>query len=113
MHWSGSWRGFWQQPLYGRQLMRDLVLTFAGGKVQGSGIDLIGLFTFQGEYDDQGNVTLIKRYIGRHSVLYQGRFDGEGTIFGQWSIGTQWTGPFALSPNLPRSLDDGPIQDIS
>lgn len=112
MHFSGSWRGFWEQRFYGRQLMHDLVLHFSDGKVKGSGVDVIGPFTFQGEYDGEGNVAMIKRYVGRHNVLYRGRFDGEGTIFGQWSIGTQWTGPFALSPNLPRSVD-GPIQDIS
>jgi hypothetical protein len=113
MHWSGSWRGFWEQQQYGRQLMRDLVLTFTDGKVKGSGVDVIGPFTFEGDYDNEGNVTLVKQYTGRHNVLYQGRFDGEGTIFGRWSISPYWAGPFALSPNLTRALDDGPITDIS
>jgi hypothetical protein len=78
--------------------MRDLVLHFGDGHVDGSGIDIVGRFNFQGHYDHEGNVVLIKLYLGRHQVLYTGRYDGEGTIFGEWSIGELWRGPFALRP---------------
>jgi hypothetical protein len=77
--------------------MRDLVLRFAGGVVEGEGRDVIGAFTFSGAYDEQGRVSMIKQYIGKHSVLYVGSYDGEGTIFGHWAIGAS-TGPFALTP---------------
>ena len=30
---------------------------------------------------------MVKLFLGRHRVLYRGRYDGEGTIHGTWSIG--------------------------
>jgi hypothetical protein len=87
--------------------MRDLVLHFGDGQVDGSGIDIVGRFSFQGQFDQAGNVVLVKQYLGRHRVLYAGRYDGEGTIFGEWSIGELWRGPFALRPEkftVPASV---------
>src|SRR4051794_34784171 len=98
MYPSGAWRGYWEQAGYGRQPMHDLVLRFGGGQVEGSGRDCIGRFTFAGTYDDRGSVTLVKQYVGRHRVQYQGTYDGEGTIYGRWSIYDVYSGPFALSP---------------
>lgn len=112
MYPSGEWKGFWDQAIFGRQEMRGLVLRFAGGAVEGEGRDVIGPFTFCGRYDGQGHVTLVKQYLGRHEVLYQGRYDGEGTIFGQWSIDELWTGKFALSPVRTRPATDAPIEPL-
>jgi hypothetical protein len=98
--------------MWGRQPMRDLVLTFDGGTVQGLGRDVIGRFTFEGTYDDRGNIRMVKQYLGKHQVLYEGTYDGEGTIFGRWSIGPLVSGPFALSPARGR-VDPGlPIEDL-
>jgi hypothetical protein len=93
--------------------MHDLVLRFADGRIEGEGIDIIGRFTFAGEYDRTGSVTLVKKYLGRHQVLYQGSYDGEGTIFGEWSIDTFWRGPFALSPERFAVAADAPIISVS
>jgi hypothetical protein len=111
MYPSGSWRGYWEQPLWGRQPMRDLTLRFAEGVVEGEGRDVIGRFTFRGNYDDRGAVRMVKQYLGRHAVLYQGIYDGEGTIFGQWSIG-ELRGPFALSPAGVRGDPEAPIEEL-
>jgi hypothetical protein len=109
---SGAWRGYWDQLHWGRQEMHDLTLRFGNGAVEGSGRDVIGAFTFQGTYDAAGGVTLVKQYLGRHRVLYQGRHDGEGTIFGRWSIGDLWTGQFALAPARTAQPPDAPIRDL-
>jgi hypothetical protein len=98
MYFSGAWHGYWEQKFFGRQLMHELTLHFAGGCIRGQGYDCIGDFTFTGEYDDQGGVYLLKQYVGKHSVNYVGQYDGEGTIYGRWTIGKLWSGPFALSP---------------
>jgi hypothetical protein len=95
---SGKWRGFWEQDDYGRQWMEPLALHFSGGHVEGEGSDVVGDFTFRGTYSADGAVRLVKQYIGQHSVLYQGRVDGEGAVVGRWSIGPYLTGPFALMP---------------
>ena len=106
MYPSGAWRGFWEQPIFGKQSMRQLVLRFEGGRIDGDGVDVIGRFTFSGSYDDAGSVALIKQYAGRHQVLYCGAYDGEGSILGRWSIGEYWSGPFALAPILGGSQSD-------
>ena len=93
--------------------MNDFTLRLADGVVDGEGRDVIGRFTFRGTCDDQGNVVLVKQYLGRHRVLYRGSYDGEGTIHGTWSIGDLWKGPFALSPVRASATPDLRIQDIS
>ena len=91
-----------RQVVYGRQEMHELTLRFTGGAIDGGGWDVIGPFTFRGTCDERGNVALTKQYVGRHTVHYQGTYDGEGTIHGRWSIDAYWSGPFALR------LDRGP-----
>src|SRR5262249_34777230 len=109
MYPSGAWRGYWEQIQWGRQFMDHLQLRFAGGTVAGEGTDVIGPSAFRGTYDEHGTVTLVKQYIGRHQVLYEGRYDGEGTIAGTWSIVGFGTGPFALSPSGFKVAADAPI----
>ena len=100
MYPSGAWRGYWEQLFFGRQPMHDLTLYFAAGRIDGAGRDMIGRFTFSGSYDNEGHVTLTKQYVGRHSVLYHGTYDGEGTIFGRWSISCT---PAAAMPAARRA----------
>jgi hypothetical protein len=95
---SGRWRGFWEAPVWGRRWMEPLELHFADGEIHGQGADCIGGFTFAGSYSHDGVVRMVKQYIGKHSVLYEGRVEGEGAIVGLWFIDPVWTGPFALMP---------------
>jgi len=92
--------------------MGPLVLRFLHGRIEGEGRDVIGSFTFAGEYGDDGTIRMVKQYRGRHQVLYQGTYDGEGTIFGQWSIPPLWSGSFALSPVLGKPPVDAAIEDL-
>jgi hypothetical protein len=92
--------------------MGPLVLRFHDGQIEGEGRDVVGRFTFQGKYDNQGHIRMVKQYLGRHRVIYQGTYDGEGTIFGQWSIPPFWSGPFALSPVAGKLPADAPIENL-
>ena len=113
MYPSGRWDGFWVQSTLGRQAMTPFTLHFRAGRVTGAGRDVVGRFTFRGEYDAAtGAVHLVKQYLGKHAVLYVGRPDGEGSILGTWSIGEDHTGPFLLRPVLARPTGDEPIHDI-
>jgi hypothetical protein len=112
MYPSGLWDGYWEQPGYGRQPMHDFVLHFADGMVTGHGRDLIGSFTIDGAYGDQGVVKFVKQYVGKHAVLYDGVHDGEGTILGQWSIPPYWSGTFALRPVGSKADPSLPIREI-
>jgi hypothetical protein len=91
--------------------MREFVLLFRDGRVAGSGVDVVGRFTFDGEYDAGGAVRLTKQYVGKHAVEYDGRYDGEGTIAGTWTIAPVWSGRFALSP-VVGDVSHLPIQEI-
>jgi hypothetical protein len=80
--------------------MEPLTLRFSEGRVEGEGQDCIGRFTFSGTYGADGEVSMVKQYIGQHAVRYEGRVDGEGAVVGTWTIGPAWFGPFALLPAL-------------
>ena len=113
MYPSGQWDGFWQQEGWGRQPMTPFRLHFAGGRVTGEGKDVIGRFTFAGEYDERtGRVEMVKQYVGLHTVDYNGEPDGEGCLQGTWHIGDDYKGPFLLRPVVRRPRGDEPIQEI-
>ena len=77
--------------------MAALELTFDDGRILGSGIDLVGTFTLRGGLED-GQVALLKHYLGRHTVDYLGEYDGEGLMCGQWRIGF-FSGPWLIRIN--------------
>ena len=113
MYPSGHWDGFWVQAMWGRQAMTPFTLRFADGRVTGDGRDVVGRFTFSGEYNETtGEVRMVKQYIGKHRVLYVGRPDGEGSIQGTWSTGEHNAGPFLLRPAIAKPRGDEPIQEI-
>ena len=91
------WQGYWEQKLWGRQVMHNVVLRFNHGAIRGEGVDCVGRFTFDGTHDAHGFVVMVKQYLGKHQVLYRGQFDGEGTIFGRWSIWPFDSGEFVLT----------------
>ncbi len=115
MYPSGQWEGFWVQESYGRQAMTPFFLTFARGKVSGKGVDILSPFVFSGEYDETtGVIRLVKQYVGKrkHSVVYNGQPDGEGSILGTWHIGENWKGPFLIRPAVQKPSGNEPIQEI-
>jgi hypothetical protein len=120
MYPSGVWRGFWEQKSLGRQPMAAFRLEFSAGKIAGSGVDVVGPFKFAGTYDAaSGEVRMVKRYLGKHTVTYAGQPDGEGSILGTWEVSTEFAGmsftdrgPFLMSPELPRPTGDEPIVEI-
>ncbi|HEY3787955.1 MAG TPA: hypothetical protein VGL71_03830 [Urbifossiella sp.] len=113
MYPSGQWEGFWFQEAYGQQRMNAFTLRFHKGEIAGEGRDVVGRFTFTGSYDARnGEVVMIKQYLGKHRVFYRGQPDGEGCIAGVWSIGESWTGPFMMKPALGRPRGDEPIEEM-
>jgi hypothetical protein len=112
MYASGHWNGYWEQPGFGRQPMQDFELYFADGAVRGRGRDIVGPFQIEGAYDGRGVVKFVKQYIGKHRVMYDGLHDGEGTIFGNWSIPPLWAGTFALRPVRSQADPNLPITEI-
>lgn len=66
--------------------MQDLSLQISKNHIWGSGKDIVSPFTFEGRVREDGAVELIKQYQDRHSVVYVGQYDGEGTLAGTWDI---------------------------
>lgn len=114
---SGVWEGFWEQEGEGKQPMTQFELHFRpNGCISGHGRDIVGRFTFTGDYDPHtGRIEMVKQYLGAHQVHYAGRPDGEGCILGTWTIDTPWfkdQGAFALKPALPKPTGNEPIFEI-
>ncbi|MGA2254723.1 MAG: hypothetical protein ABSG53_08690 [Thermoguttaceae bacterium] len=108
-----KWTGWWKQRGLGRRTMHNLVLDVAAdGTVTGGGEDCIGLFTFRGQFQPDGTVSLVKQYIGRHWVSYEGSNSGEG-IFGTWDISGFWRGTFALRPIADNKNAFGEIRALA
>lgn len=107
MYPSGKWDGFWEQKEFGRQSMSAFSLRFEGGTISGEGKDIVGPFVFHGLCEaSTGKVSLVKQYLGRHRVHYQGEPDGEGCIFGTWNIEGHNSGPFLMRPVREREVRD-------
>jgi hypothetical protein len=66
--------------------MEHLRIEFDNGNLRGSGTDIIGPFAMTGTIEE-GDVAIIKQYLGQHGVDYLGTYDGEGTTQGLWRIG--------------------------
>lgn len=116
MYPSGQWAGFWQQDGWGRQSMKAFQLQFQNGTIRGGGIDVVGPFSFVGEFDpSNGMVKMIKKYLDAHRVEYVGKPDGEGCIMGTWRLemnGTKFTGPFLMKPLITKPHSDDSIREI-
>jgi hypothetical protein len=114
---SGSWDGFWHQNGHGRQSMTGFELQFKKtGLITGKGIDIIGPFIIDGTFEKaKGQVTWIKRYLGKHTVYYSGLPDGEGCIAGTWKINGDYSvleGSFLIRPVLQKPSLDDQIREI-
>ena len=111
-----KWTGWWEQRVLGRQNMHNLLLDVAvDGTVTGEGDDCVGPFTFRGQLRSDGTLSLVKQYLGRHRVIYEGCNSGEG-VFGIWHIPGFWsaynTGKFALTPTAEGSTTCDQIQEL-
>jgi hypothetical protein len=99
---TGPWTGFFlQQSHPGRNRMK-LELTFAEGKVVGTGSDWVGRFIIEGTYQTtDGRCQMTKSYLGRHSLHYQGYNEGKG-IWGVWElVGTDRGGFYIWPEGMP------------
>lgn len=91
--------------------MTQLRLKFDSGSISGSGLDMVGLFTLHGTINQQGQVAMIKNYIGQHTVDYVGNYDGEGVMHGEWHIG-KLRGRWMIRLKSAKSIA-APIEDIA
>ena len=85
MQQSHACTGWWAQRGLGRQEMEGLRMTVADGRISGSGMDMVGVFTFEGRVAD-GRVTMQKLYFEKYTVRYTGQYDGDSRLWGTWHL---------------------------
>ncbi|MCX8091344.1 MAG: hypothetical protein N3I86_10530 [Verrucomicrobiae bacterium] len=101
---SGPWTGFYNYSPRDKHRM-DLELTFSGGRLSGVGVDDVGRFRVEGQYDVQTlECSWVKTYFGAHSVLYRGFREGKG-IWGTWEITAFHRGGFHIWPKAEGEGD--------
>ena len=62
-------------------------LSFCDGKIMGAGVDAIGKFSMDGEYDLQsGRCVLTKQYEDGISVHYDGASNDQFWLWGTWRL---------------------------
>jgi hypothetical protein len=96
---SGPWTGFWIQQWAGKQKKMQLSFIFCEGRISGEGRDIIGKFSFSGQYDlKTGRCLLTKQYLHAHRVEYDGVNEGQPLwLWGLWTLGRD-KGGFHLWP---------------
>ncbi|CAF0934861.1 unnamed protein product [Adineta ricciae] len=104
---GGAVEGKYYQWSQGFDMFFDF-FSLREGRVSGQGNDGIGPFTMAGSYDNEGNVSFTKQYVGQHAVEYNGNLDcdnlGGFKITGNWSIG-ELTDEFYLESANTSSSD--------
>ncbi|MFK7737766.1 MAG: hypothetical protein AB8B50_17160 [Pirellulaceae bacterium] len=103
--------GWWQQTGFGRQMVSELKLSFQGQKLSGTGVDVIAPFDLNGTLGPDGTVEILKQYEHRHSVVYVGQYDGEGTLYGTWAIGGD-RGEWSIHLDRTRIDAEMAIQEV-
>ncbi len=73
------------------------------GKVDGKGDDDIGKFVWEGSVSGNA-LNMIKQYVGKHKVEYQGSIDGR-KLAGNWKI-NNLTDKFQLEAENSDVSDD-------
>ncbi|CAF1081586.1 unnamed protein product [Rotaria sordida] len=94
----------------------DMVFDFFSlieGRVSGQGIDNVAAFTMAGDYDNEGNISFKKQYVGKNAIEHKGTLDcdelGGFKINGTWSAGSS-TGDFYVE-SIDDSEDDTMTHD--
>ena len=92
---SCEWKGFYVYSANGTKHKMNCFIAFENGSVKGQGNDDIDNYSWNGRYDEDLNVNMIKSYP-THSVLYIGHADENG-IWGKWKMSGS-SGGFHLWP---------------
>jgi len=78
------------------------------GDVLGKGKDDVGEFELRGACNEFGDAQFAKRYIGKHTVMYNGKVDNK-SMKGTWSVAGM-TGNFEIS-RMPKPWQGHYVQD--
>jgi len=94
-----NWSGRFKQGKDWHEMEFEHMMIDKAGYINGNGKDDFGTFNLGGSCDVNGNVSIDKKYIGAHTVLYKGKMDGQGAVKGSWEIAGSGNGNFELKSN--------------
>lgn len=66
------WRGHYEQNGQMTEMIFKRFSAELGGELLGCGNDAVGEFFVRGALNQQGSVSFVKQYVGKHSVNYNG-----------------------------------------
>jgi len=80
------WAGVFMQDGNETEMIFDHVNLW-NNQITGHGRDdAVGEFNISGRFENNGQVRFTKQYVGQHAVEYEGTYDGNRIISGQWKI---------------------------
>jgi hypothetical protein len=95
---SGLWTGFFLEKHHPQKGWMHLHLQFRQSEILGEGTDYVGPWQITGNFSAESSICIwTKKYLGKHSVRYQGQF-GDTGIVGKWDISGMVSGEFHIWP---------------
>jgi hypothetical protein len=101
---NGEWEGFYNYTFNSSKHTMEMTLNFNNGKVSGNGADDVGVFSFNGNYDQQSHKIYMTKRYATHIVNYDGNIDENG-IWGMWNIDEYCRGGFHIWPKKSKKED--------
>jgi len=107
---SGPWEGFYNHANDAGKHAKALTIKFLNGRIDGSGTDDVGAFSWTGVYDlVVMRCTVFKTY-NSHRVIYHGHIDENG-IWGNWEIPPFDKGGFHIWPKFNATEEFAALQE--
>jgi len=96
------WKGWFAQNGQKTDMHFQNFRVEMNGKIWGSGSDNVGQFQISGNMKPHNQrLTFHKKYMGQHTVVYNGRMEGNH-ITGKWDIPGNCSGNFNMRLDAPR-----------
>lgn len=92
---NAVWKGYYEQDGNRHDMTFKMFSVVMNGDVMGKGKDEVGEFELRGFCNEFGDAQFAKRYIGKHTVMYNGKVDNK-SMKGSWSV-AGLTGNFEIS----------------
>jgi hypothetical protein len=90
---TGEWEGFYVYSFDNGKHKMNCQLSFKNGTINGSGIDDVANYKWQGNYNLETYTVVMHKKYSTHEVKYEGHADENG-IWGKWNLETMAGGSY-------------------
>ena len=109
---SGDWEGFYNYAHDPEKHTISLRIQFLNGRMDGSGSDDVGAFSWVGVYDLSSMRCNSLKIYATHRVIYNGYIDENG-IWGNWEIPPFDKGGFHIWPKSDASIEMEAVPEVT